>query len=236
MVPAGGLDVRREAGDAEQFIEGAPAEGGDRGVEQRGEAGVGAVGAGLLVVAGHGVGSAALVEGEHDEGRAVLVGGGVEDQRHPGLQPVIRADQAAGRGAGVVDTSAGGVVPVVAQVGGDERELGRRLGVRQVLGEMPGIGDAAARLRGRGAEGHHVLVANRGIVDDRVEVDERVVPIRVLVSNGRLDLAAGGVRPLRVVGDVPAMPFTWAGWAQSVPPIGSATPPSRAWSLPMSSA
>jgi hypothetical protein len=55
------------------------------------------------------------------------------------------------------------VVPVVAKVGGDEHVVGRVRRRRQVLGEHVQTND--------------VRVAQRGVVDDRVEVDEWVGPI-----------------------------------------------------------
>ena len=68
-------------------------------------------------------------------------------------------------------------------------------------------------------EGHHVGIALGRVVDDRVEPHERIVAGGVLV--GGVATSAVSVAPM-------------AGWAQSVPPLGSVTPPSRGGVFPMS--
>ena len=108
-----------------------------------------------------------LVEGD-DQQAVSLVGGRVQDLRTRSAQELVRRDEAAG-----LAVDARRVVAVVAEVRGDEGVVGRRL-------LRPQVGGSAARGRRRCA-------AQVGAVDDRVEVDERVVAGRVLVADlGRL--------------------------------------------------
>ena len=109
----------------------------------------------------HAGGEPALVEVD-DEQAIFFVGGGTGDDGHPLLEERVGGDEAAG-----LAIDAGRVVAVVAEVGGDEDEVRRGVLGLQVLGELVEI--------------DYVLLAVGG-VDDGMEVDERIMPRRILVA------------------------------------------------------
>src|SRR6478672_3320638 len=127
-------------------------QGADPAAAQPGDAGQGRVGTRALAAAGAGVAlrPVGLVEG--DEQQAVLGEGGRRQDRRDGrLEPGVR-----GREAARLAVHAGRVVAVVAQVGGDVRQVARRGARREVGTQLAAV--------------HHVGGAVRRVVDDGVEV------------------------------------------------------------------
>ena len=150
-----------------------------------------------------------LVEGD-DEQDVLLEGGRRGDLRHPRLQELVGRDQPAG-----LAVHARRVVAVVAEVGGDEDVVRRGRDRLQILRERVEVDDVG-------------LAARR--VDDRVEVDEGVVPRCVLVADSRLlgvvrcaDPAGGRRSRSRATGRCPCPPCRpsssgrprRAGWRRS---------------------
>src|SRR5258708_2344202 len=82
--------------------------------------------------------------------------------RPPGAEEGIGADQAGGRGAGAVGPDARRVVPVVAQVRGDEGKAGSRADLGKVPYQVPA--GARRTLSRQCPEGHVVGIADRGVV------------------------------------------------------------------------
>ena len=121
-----------------------------------------------LTAAGARVARLSLVEGDDQQPVLGAVGGRAENQRNPVLEEPLDPREP----AGTVGVLARGIVAVAAHVGSDEDVVRGRLGLLEGVGEQ--------------LEVHNVAVAVGVAIDDRMEVDERVV------AGGVLSIGRGG--------------------------------------------